>query len=239
MKDFRGDLINMEAKLKRRQPFAFSRFGDGELAVLTGRRRMHPEFRFEPTDQGDSFLRDRLFESFCYRDETYYVGIPCPRCVGEERFHWAKQRSGQPEERLTWATLFLNSNYAYFKECVLPLFASYPVYLVCQTSANLEKLPFPVVRDFRVEKNAWRVSFNLAHHLTERITRERIRGALIVLCAGPFANILAHKMHATSKENTYLDAGSTLDPFLFGEGGLTRRYLRGEQQFLTETCTWT
>jgi hypothetical protein len=238
MKDFRGDLISMQTKLKDGQPFAFSRFGDGELRILTGELRRYPEFRFDPADPGYVFLRERLFESFRYQSESYYVGIPCPGCVGKERFLWAKQMCGQPEAQLTWATLFVNSNYAYFKENVVPLFSSYPVYLVCHTSATPENLPFAVIRDFRVEKNAWRTNFNLAHQLTELIARDRIRGVLFVLCAGPFANILAHKLHAQSKENTYLDAGSTLDPFLFGAKGLTRRYLKGEQRFVRRTCTW-
>lgn len=238
MKDFRGDLIGMQAKLKDRRPFAFSRFGDGELRILTGELRSYPEFRFDPADPGYVFLRERLFESFRYLSESYYVGISCPQCVGKDLFLWAKQTSGQPEEQLTWATLFVNSNYEYFRENVVPLFSSYPVFLVCHTSATLEKLPFRVVHDFRIEKNAWRADFHLAHRLTELIAREKIRGALFVLCAGPFANILAHKLHARSNENTYLDAGSTLDPFLFGARGLTRRYLKGEQRFVRQTCIW-
>lgn len=238
MKDFRGDLIAMQAMLKEQHPFSFSRFGDGELRILTGERRNYPEFSFDPREPGYAFLRERLLESFRYQSENYYVGISCPRCIGKERFQWAKQTCGQPEQQLTWASLFVNSNYTYFKENVVPLFRNYPVFLVCRTSATLEKLPFPVLRDFRIEKNAWRTNFNLAHRLTELIARDMIRGALFVLCAGPFANILTHKLHAKSKENTYLDAGSTLDPFLFGDRGLTRRYLKGEQRFLGHACTW-
>ena len=238
MRDFRGDLISMQTKLNDRQPFAFSRFGDGELRILIGELRRYPEFQFDPADPGYVFLRERLFESFRYRSESYYVGIPCPGCVGQERFQWAKQTCAQPEKQLTWATLFVNSNYAYFKASVVPLFANYPVFLVCHTSATLKNLPFPVRRDFRVEKNAWRTNFNLVHQLTELIVRDKLRDVLFLLCAGPFANILVHKLHAQSKENTYLDVGSTLDPFMFGASGLTRRYLKGERRFVGQTCTW-
>jgi hypothetical protein len=122
MKSFRVDLIEMESRLTRRQPFAFSRVGDGELAILNGERRSRAEFRFNPVDRGDLFLRDRLLESFRYRSESYYVGISCPRCVGEERFQWAKRMCIQPEARLTWTTLFVNSNYRYFSQHVVPLF---------------------------------------------------------------------------------------------------------------------
>ena len=238
MKDFRADLVRMQLKLNRRQPFAFSRFGEGELQILAGEPRNHPEYRFDPSDSGCVFLRERLLEAFRYRSESYYVGISCPHCVGQSRFDWAKQTCGQPEEQLTWATLLVNSNYAYFMEHVVPLFANYTVFLICHTSAMLAKLPFPVVRAFRVEKNAWRTNFNLAHQLTELIARERIKGALFVLCAGPFANILAHKLHGRSNENTYFDAGSTLDPLLFGDKGMTRRYLRRERRFVNQVCTW-
>jgi len=238
MKDFRGDLIQIEDRLKNREPFAFSRFGEGELRILSGELRRYPEFRFDPADPGYVFLRERLLDSFRYRSDHYYVGISCPRCIGEDKFLWAKQASAQPEPQLTWANLFVNSNFSYYLEHVVPLFSMYRVVMVCHRSAGLEGLPFPVARDFRVEKNAWRTNYNLAHQIGEWIGRKGIKGALFLLCAGPFANILAHTLHARSPENTYLDVGSTLDPFFFGSNGLTRRYLRGERQFMQRTCTW-
>jgi len=238
MKTYRGDLINLYEKLKRREPFAFSRFGDGELRILMGQINRYPEFRYDPVDPDYAFLRERLLESFCYQNETYYVGISCPKCVGEDRFLWAKQHSGQPERHLTWATLFVNSNYSYYRNYVVRAFAEYRIFLVCHRLASLEALPFPVARDFRIEYNAWRTNFSVADQIAERITRENIAGALFLFCAGPLANILAHKLHAQSKQNTYLDIGSTLDPFFFGDRGFTRRYLRGEKRFLQETCIW-
>jgi hypothetical protein len=232
MKTYRGDLIAFQNQLKNRQPFAFSRFGDGELRILMGQLNHYPEFRYDPSDPAYAFLRERLLESFRYKSETYHVGISCPKCVGEERFLWAKQHSGQTEQQLTWATLFVNSNYSYYRDHVIQLFADYRVFLVCNRSASLESLPFPVVRDFRIENNAWQTNFNLANQIAERISRENIEGALFLFCAGPFANILTHKLHERSKKNTYLDVGSTLSR------GFTRRYLRGEKHFLQETCIW-
>lgn len=228
----------MRERLKERRPFAFSRFGEGELRILTGELRRYPEFRFDPTDPAYVFLRERLMDSFRYRSGNYLVGIPCPQCVGEEKFLWAKRTSGQAESQLTWATLFANSNFGYFADEVVPLFAQYTVFLVCHKSADVKALPFAVAREWRVENNAWRTDYNLWHRVAEFTARKNVRGALFLLCAGPFANILAHQLHMRAPENTYIDVGSTLDPYLFGAKGLTRRYLKGDMRFLTRTCTW-
>jgi hypothetical protein len=238
VKTYRNALFEVQNRLRDREPFAFSRYGDGELRILMGQVNYYPEFKYVPDDPAYVFLRDRLLDSFVYKSDSYYVGISCPKCVGKEKFLWAKQKCGQRERQLTWATLFVNSNYNYFKEHVVPIFAEYEVVMVCGRSANLDALPFPVARDCRVGHDAWKEDYHLAHRLAELISREKIRGALFLLCAGPFSNILAHQLHVRSSENTYLDVGSTLDPYFFGARGLTRRYLRGEARFLQETCIW-
>lgn len=238
MKDFRRDLVAMQGRLQRHEPFTFSRFGDGEIGILTDHPRHCPEFQYNRTDPGYGFLRERLLDSFRYQSTSYYVGISCPACVGMETFLHSKEMSCQAEPQLTWSTLFVNSNYLFYMKHVVPLFLTYPVFLVCHRSAALKELPFPVKRHICIDRNAWRVNFNLAHQITEFIGRKNIEGALFLLCAGPFANILAHALHAQSQKNTYLDVGSTLDPFLFGSAGLTRRYLRGEARFLQHTCSW-
>jgi len=238
VKTYRGALIELHTWLKDRRPFALARFGDGELRILNGQFNRYPEFRYDPADPAYAFFRERLLESFRYQSESYYVGIPCPNCVGEESFLAAKRNSRQPERQLTWATLFVNSNYSYFRDQVIEVFAERRVVIVCHGSAVLDALPFPVERDFRVGTNAWRNDYHLADAIADHIAREKVTGALFLFCAGPFSNILAHRLHTLSDQNTYLDVGSTLDPFLFGSRGLTRRYLRGEKRFLEETCVW-
>jgi hypothetical protein len=238
MRTYRGDLIELRTWLERRRPFALVRFGDGELRILNGQSNSHPEFEYDPTDPAHNFFRVRLFEAFRYQSLSYHVGISCPNCVGMERFLWAKRESGQPETQLTWATLLVNSNYQYFIDYIVPVFAQYRIVMVCHLSAVLNRLPFDVAQDFRVGFNAWQADYHLAGQLADQIARENIQGALFLLCAGPFANILAHKLHARAAGNTYLDIGSTLDPFLFGPRGRTRRYLRGESCRLDEVCIW-
>jgi hypothetical protein len=238
MKTYRGALIALRNWLIDRRPFAFARFGDGELRILKKQRNPYAEFKYNPADPADDFFRERLLDAFRYRDPVYHVGIPCPKCVGMEKFLWAKRTSGQPEAQLTYAALLVNSNYEYFIEQVVPVFGQYQVMIVCNRLAALDRLPFAVARDFRVGFNAWRDNYHLAAQIAGYVARENVRGALFLLCAGPFSNILAQTLHAHRADSTYLDIGSTLDPFLFGQRGRTRRYLRGEKRLLNEVCVW-
>lgn len=59
---------------------------------------------------------------------------------------------------------------------------------------------------------------------------------LYLLCAGPFGNILSHNLWSNNKNNTYLDIGSTLNPYLETEG-FKRGYLYGSDD-VNKVCNW-
>jgi len=238
MKDYLGDLLKLRAKLQSREAFALSRYGDGELRVLKGSPIDYGEWRYDPADAIDGVCRQRMLDALRYRHPSYYVGISCPHCIGEEDFKSMKRQSGQDDDQLTWSTLFVNSNYANFMTYILPLFKNYEVVLVCKRLASLERLPFSVVRDFRVGDNAWNADYHLIDSIKEYIEADVVRGKLFLLCAGPFSCILAHQLHSFCPENLYLDIGSPIDPYLFGpDAGLTRGYLRGTPE-VAERCIW-
>jgi hypothetical protein len=243
LRTFEGDLARFRARLERREPFAFCRFGNGELDILqespAGRQRyiVGREYRFHPDDPGHAAGRARLLEAFRFRGPSYYVGISCPLCIGREEFEWMRRTSGQDEEHLTWSTLFYYSNYLRFLETVVPLFAGYEVVMVCNHSARLDRLPFPVRHSVRVGQDAWREHERWAGELLG-IAADCGRDTLFLLCAGPLGKILTHQLHAARPDLTCLDAGSALDPFLFeGDQGLSRKHLRIRD--LQETsCAW-
>jgi hypothetical protein len=238
MKTFGEDLRKFEEMLRRRERFALVRYGDGELPILQGRPIRYAEFQYTPGEPSDEECRERLLASMRYRDPGYHVGVSCPDCIGPENHAWIRQTSGQDAEHLTWSTLFVNSNYASFRERFLPIFRHYQVVLICKDAATLRDLPFPVMRDFRVGNNAWKADHGRVQEIQDAIQRERWEGCLFLVCAGPFAKILVHRLYQAFPQNTYLDIGSTLDPDLFGSvAGKTRGYLRGNGD-LAETCVW-
>jgi hypothetical protein len=245
MKTFAGELLRFERMLVEHAPFSLARFGDGEMVILMGghpQLRKHVvghEYDYDPGDPGQRASRDTMLAAFHHRQDGYYVGISCPHCVAAEEFEWLREASGQDEHHLTFATLYFYANYKRYRERVVPLYAGYDVWLVCSAQAVLERLPFAPSRCYRVGRNAWVDDAHLIDELKRDLDRHRPRGALVLICAGPFGGVLAHQLAVHAPDNTYLDAGSSLDPLFFaGAAGLTRRYLKGGGA-TDETCFWT
>ncbi len=235
MRTFRGDLKKFRTKLKKREPFALSRYGDGELGILKDELIDDFEYKHDPADPRYVFLREQLLDSFRYKHKDYYVGISCPECVGGQDFEWMKRHSQQGDRQLTFACVFVNSNYSYFLERLLPLFNDYEVILVCNKEASLAKLPFRVKKHFPIGMNAWKDDFVLVDRIEKYIIESAVKGSLFLFCAGPFGCILSHRLHSFCQENTYLDIGSTIDHLLFSAP--TRGYLNGSPD-LKDSCVW-
>jgi hypothetical protein len=235
-KDYREDLRSIIEKLSSGENFAFSKFADGELHILINRPINNGEFWFTPTEHQQ--YRRALVDSFKYKDSSYYVGISCPCCIGGAPVHkWMKEQSTQIDEHLTWANIFVNANYKYYLNNMVPLYNDKTVILVSNSDSNLEQLPFPIEKHFTITKNAWITNYNLIEEIQDYIQENKIQDALFLFCAGPFGNILTHQLHNFNKNNTYIDIGSTLNTFLLGDSGKNRGYLRDEPS-ITKMCIW-
>jgi len=228
--DFKKALLFFLGKIKKGEHFAFSRWGDGEMAILKGRKidiieKEHGEFRYTPGDEADENLRKILCKAFRHRNKDYYVGIGCPCCVGVESFRLMRENSGQDREHLTWANVFVNANYDFFVEGFIKgIFKDKNVVLVCNQKSRIELLPFKPVAVYRIGKNSWRENYSLCEEIRRWIKNGRIKNHVFLFCAGPLSNILTYELFINEKENTYIDAGSILDPYL--GLGYTRDYLR-------------
>jgi hypothetical protein len=247
-KTFRGELDRMRDLLRARVPFGLARFGHAEMEILKGKLMRADrdvsgghEYRFAPADTDHAQSRQMLWDSFIYRHPRYLVGINCPHCnIPDADFEWMRHNSGQPEDRLTFATIYFYSNYQPYLAEVLPLYNNYKTVLVCHEAGGVENLPFQPVDVFRNEYNAWRKNISLVEDLERYIAKTQIRGGLFLFCAGALGCILAHRLHAFCPENTYLDIGSSLDPYLFtGILARNRRYLKQDPETqASESCCW-
>jgi hypothetical protein len=244
MKTFRGEIEKFRLKLERHEPFALARYGDGELGIIKNEliedwgEMKFQEFKHYPEDEAYLLMRQRLLDSLCYRHEQYYVGLECPRCSKEGDLELMRRLSRQDDEHLTFAYLFANTNYSFYKRHILPLYSQYDVILVCNREATIERLPFPVKKHFAIGMNAGIEDYEVIETVKQYITEEQIKGALFLFCAGPFACVLAHRLHSFCEENTYIDIGTTLDVQLFDFA--TRSYLRAAPDPKDEhACVWT
>ncbi len=255
---FAGDLDRLLAALRKRQPFAFSRFGDGEWLIVRNRpldytRKGNGEFRFSPEKVQDQIARRALIDAFHYCAPGYFVGIGCSCCWGIPKLSQLRLVCRQPESRLTWANLWGNANYPRVRRELIPELRRFrKVYLVCHRLADPERLPFSVTRTFRVGVNAWTEEFDLGDIVADLASNCQTRETLFLFCAGPLSNILVHRGHQANPQNTYLDFGSCLDPWLFARRrwrwldwfpglvrspGITRGYLKPGRK-RRQVCEW-
>jgi hypothetical protein len=229
-KIFEEELSKIFKKLQNKIPFAFSKYADGEWAIIKGNNIANGEFSFI-NDINSSFYRKKLIESFKFKHPNYYVGISCECCQGGEH-QKMKLESGQEDDNLTFANVFVNSNYSFYKEKFIPEYQNHEIYLVANKNSKIENLPFKLKKFYGVDETA----FIINYPLIEEIKKEQIKDSLFLFCAGPFGNILAHQLFEYNQNNIYLDIGSTLNPWLQSEGFKRGYYNKESYQY--QTCIW-
>lgn len=257
MKDFEDDFYKLLALLKVGEPFAFNRFSDGELYILQNKELILDDNlvkigdrvekgpyqtedfkRFHPEEH--AFYRDRLIDAFRFTKKNYFKGLSCRCCVGEENFKWQLDFHGPHDQNFTWANLLVNGNYPKFMREMYPLFNDYKTVFICNKKNDLSVLPF-VVKDFRVGYNAMVNDYGLIEVIKTWIDENRVEGHLFLFSATSFSKMAIHQLYAHCDRNTFIDVGTTLNPFM--GMSLDRTYLKsfwlGEKgKDLNKMCIW-
>ena len=236
---FRGDIEFILEKIKKGENFALTRSGDGELSIMANKfiditKKANGEFKFDPNDISDELYRKELIKSHIYSDPKYYVGISCPCCENTQKVEWMRKTVGT--DNITWANLFVNNNYEFFINNFIPEFKKQKVFIVCNHKSKVDLLPFEVEKEFFVGTNAYKKDYYIVEDIKKYITDNNIKNSIFIFCAGPFGNILTHKLFEFNKENIYLDCGSALDP-LMGLGK-TRGYHSQNYHTRNKVCVW-
>lgn len=142
-----------------------------------------------------------------------------------------KLSSGQKEENLTFANLWVNSNYELTKNLLFDLFRTKKVILFANKNSTIESLPFKLEQFVRISYNAWIEDINIL----DTFPILQYQNCLFLFCAGPFGNILTHHFWTRNPYNQYVDVGSILNPFL-GSEGFRRGYFDGKNS--GKFCVW-
>jgi hypothetical protein len=143
--------------------------------------------------------------------------------------------SGQSEDNLTFANIFVNSNYRFYIDNFIPYFSEFGnIILVANRVTDINKLPFNVEKFYPVDYNAWIDNIDIVETIIEE-TKDTEDKIFLFSC-GPFGNILAHKLWESNKRNQYLDVGSTLDPWTKSNRLEGKYYSNDEDKRIT--CIW-
>ena len=228
---FSDDIKFLFEKLKSKQPFSFSKYADGEYKILRNQYITNCDnWTFNPEVHQVEY--NYLLKSFRYSHPDYYVGISCPCCQPREDIEWMRHEVGT--ENVTWANIFVNNNYTFFTENFLPEFNKWEgkVILVANEQGVGNDLPFKIDRYVPIKIGSW-LNPELVEIVGLMKSQAEIEdGQLFLFSAGPLGNILAHQLHLTNPRNTYIDIGSTINPWIVG---LNRSYLRNAND---KVCVW-
>ena len=257
MKNFRHDFLIFKNKLQQKENFAFSRFSDGEMYILQNRRLKLDNLTIQIDDriqsgpyqsadfksfdpQTDSIHQQRLVDAFCYNQANYYKGISCSCCVGKDNFDWQINLHGGDDESLTWANLWVNSNYPAFIQEILPLFYDRNCIFIGHKDANISNLPF-IVKDFRVGYNAMINDYDKINIIKNWIKTNNIENNLFLFSASTFSNLAIYELFKEFPNNSYIDIGTCLAPLM--NMPTERDYLQGFWSYngsnsLNLTCIW-
>lgn len=221
MKIFKDEILKFYNKLVAGEKFSVSRYGDGEMIALRGDTITSGAGEWNTNGPDPRYQKSRrlLYESFTFKDPNYYVGIVCPCCQGQRNFMNMVRDSDQSHENLTYANLFVNGNYKFFLENYVPLFKEREIVLVANKISKVEDLPFKISEFYGIEYNGWIENISLVDEL-QRNDKDK----LYLLACGPLGKILAYKLWQNNKNNTYLDVGSTLHPWLGSDKNIRGYY---------------
>lgn len=264
MKSFKKDIEEIITKLKNKENFAFIRFSDGEMFCLQNRKLELSErgtfiddqlagptytkedYKFFDPEQHKDFYA-KLWKSFQHEQKNYFVGISCACCVGMSNFQWMKNISGlnksldDPDYQLTWANLFVNSNYPKFVTEVVPELQKRKVVLICNENAKIENSALSIFKDFRIGRNAMINNADLYLEIGKWIEENNIENQVFLFSASSLTNITVYELFQKYPNNTYIDIGTTMNKN-FGFP-LNRDYLRAywsgqDHPDLHKTCIW-
>lgn len=228
---FENDIKLIFSKLKNKEKFSFSKYADGEYAILVNQKITNCDnWTFDPAEH--QIYRDELLKSFQFTEKDYYVGISCPCCVPKEHVEWMRLNVGVTEDYLTWANIFVNGNYKFYLNNFIEEYKNHDIVLVANKDASINLLPFysNISEHIGISNIAWKDDF----HLITELPKKDYKNKLFLFCAGPLGNMLAHRMWEKNKNNIYLDVGSTLNSWLVGNN---RGYLRGSST-INKICIW-
>ena len=225
IKTFSNDFIRIKQSLLNKKNFAFSRFSDGEMWMMQKHgfelgpngysNYTEEDYKiFDPSNELHIGVGDHLLEAYKHQQSNYFCGLSCQCCVGKQNFRWMLQVSGKEDYMLTWANLFVNANYVRFVQEIMPIFQQRNVVLVARYNAVPENLPFRLIEAFEVTNNAAIENISLIEDMTNFISENKIENHVFLFAAGPLSNILIYELYKEFPNNTYLDIGSTLNPYL-------------------------
>ena len=252
MKIYKDEFYKILNLVSSNEPFAFSRFSDGEVTILRNQKLVlgdgffvqgdiygqnpynvpqgtyPPEERKEFIPEEDSLIHNTLMDSFKFKKKNYIKGIPGQNSYDKNQsWQFCIDLHGSKDySDLSFSNVLINDNYRFFISKMVPIFKSKDIVLVSNENSDLSGLPFKVKKHFTIGPNCIKNNYGLIDTMKIWASENKIKNHLFLFAASSLSNFLIYELYKNFDENQYMDIGSSLGPYLKLEGWKgTRTYL--------------
>ena len=227
----KDDLDKFTSLVRDGIPFTFVRFSDGEIEILRNRKLFignnitefrgrvfnndFPEFDrkyFDPDVDID--LRKDLLSAATFSDENYFKGIPTAHNDMLEEREFLLRLNGRRSHQMTFADLFLNSNFVYARTSFFPVIIDYfeNISVVgnfrCELRGELKNgILFPIPDNLFSQYHNVKMS-------TMSLLEKTPRAGLVLSSASSLSNILGKELRQIRPDITFIDIGTALNDLL-------------------------
>ena len=235
----KNDFLELSSRLLNSTPTTFVRFSDGELEMLRnnhlsitdgivnwrmgtidGKYPVHDNKSFVP--DRDQVLRLDLIASARYKADGYFKGVPASSNRATSDRDYMIELNGGDLEGLTFSDLLINENYRKFLKEVLPFFQNHNnVIFLGNFRAQVSALS-KNWSHIKLADNAFPIYGEVLPKLMSLLSSVD-QGSVVLSSASSLTNILGHKLHTLRPDVTFVDVGTSLNPFI-GLGQATRAY---------------
>lgn len=230
------------------QPFALTRYGDGERNLIYGKEVSKQTQAFQMDkfwfEGGESEIgKDLAWSLTGHFGQPFFYGFASPY-DDAHGLRWYLENTEQHCSYITYANLFVNANYAGTKALLqelvekqlhrVVLVANYAsvAYFLKQMKEQGRKLP----KDFAYLELPDDAPHTYVGHFRQELianatalARKAKPGTLFLVSGGPMAKPLIAHMWDASPQNQYCDFGSSMDEIF--KGIITRPYMTPGNQY--------
>ena len=247
MKDYKQEFDKFLDMLKEGTPFGYSRFSDGEIFILKNERLILSDHEFVTGDRSGvgryteeeqkdfnpedhSYISDRLRGCLEAEKENYFKGLSCNEdtdiCLEDDVLQYQLSMA-KDLDNLTFATVFINANYPRFIQEMYPELKKKKVVMVVNESANIDDLNLNIIKDFRIQNNCFINNYDLPQEINNWISENDVSDTVFLISASTLTNFIVKDCFFENPQNTYIDIGSSLNPWMGLEGWMhSRAYLQ-------------
>lgn len=239
--DFLADFDSLiERVFVKKQPTVFVRYGDGELALMIGDEI--PSYSQACIQDGwtapkkKTLLGKDLINSLKNIHPDWFIGIPCDCCNRQAKrtYLYNLQEVGVDIKNITYANLFINSNYLKFKNIIANI--KEEVVLLANKAGKNSIYPFNVKKFISIEDdcvNFWESQKESYFNELSKFVSQT-KNTLFLISAGPMSEPIIDFLWNLNKTNRYIDVGSSLDEYT--KNKITRPYMIENSEFFDRKC---